>query len=281
MTPSIVQPARNSGRPPKDAIRLGKVLVGYSTALVLFCLVAPMAVLFVMSFSNADYVTFPPTEFSLKWYLLFAEKSDFTLAFMTSAQVAVAAAVGATLIGVPAAYALVRKRVPGSTLLNIIFLLPLMVPQIIVGVGLLQLFAALGATNSLTGLVMAHIVVVLPYVIRTVGAGLSTVAPSIEEAAADLGANQVETLVLVVVPMIKGAVVAGAMFAFIMSWINVEISIFLTTTGNYTLPVVLYNYMEYSLTPIVVVAAAISILVAIAVVALVDRFIGLSKAMRM
>jgi putative spermidine/putrescine transport system permease protein len=131
------------------------------------------------------------------------------------------------------------------------------------------------------GLIMAHIVAVLPYVIRTVGAALSTVHRNVEEAAADLGANQLEVLALVVVPMIKGGVLAGALFALIMSWINVEISIFITTTGTYTLPVLLYNYMEYSLTPVVVVAASVSILVAVALVAIIDRFIGLSSAMRL
>jgi putative spermidine/putrescine transport system permease protein len=176
---------------------------------------------------------------------------------------------------------LARYRFPGRAGLSAVFLSPLMIPQIIVGVGLLQLYTAIWTPNSVPGLVMAHIVAVLPYVIRTVGAALSTIDRNVEEAAADLGANQVEVLALVVAPMIKGGVLAGALFALIMSWINVEISIFLSTTGTYTLPVLLYNYMEYSLTPVVVVAAAVSILVAIALVAIIDRFIGLSSAMRL
>jgi putative spermidine/putrescine transport system permease protein len=206
---------------------------------------------------------------------------DFLSALWTSFEVAVAASLIATLIGLPAAYVLVRRRFPGRRALAAVFLSPLMVPQIIVGVGLLQLYTALGGANSLTGLVMAHVVAVLPYVIRTVGAALSTTNVSIEEAAADLGANQLEVLAFVVVPMIKGGVLAAALFALIMSWINVEISIFLTTTGSYTLPVLLYNYMEYSLTPVVVVAGSVSIVVAVALVAVIDRFIGLSSAMRL
>ena len=261
--------------------RVGQIAVGTVSIVILFALLAPMIVLLVMSFSSADFVIFPPPGFSLKWYEKFFQMSDFLGAFLTSFEVAIAASFGATLLGVPAAYALVRYRFQGRGVLNAIFLSPLMFPQIIVGVGLLQLYTWLGAANTVLGMIMGHIVAVLPYVIRTVGAALSTVHRNVEEAAADLGANQLEVLALVVVPMIKGGVLAGALFALIMSWINVEISIFISTTGTYTLPVLLYNYMEYSLTPIVVVAASVSILVAIALVAIIDRFIGLSSAMRL
>ena len=175
---------------------------------------------------------------------------------------------------------LVRRRFLGRGLLAAIFLSPLMVPQIIVGVGLLQLYSLWGVSNTLFGLIAAHTVIVLPYVVRTVGAALTTVSPRIEEAAADLGANQVEVLVLVVVPSIKGGVLAAALFAMIMSWINVEVSIFLSATGTYTLPVLVYNYMEYSLTPIVIVAAAVSIFVSTLLVLLIDRCVGLQSAMR-
>jgi putative spermidine/putrescine transport system permease protein len=260
---------------------IGRTVLGSISTLLLMLLIAPMLVLVLMSFSSADFVVFPPTALSLKWFYKFFAMGDFLSALLTSFQVAVAASMIATLIGLPAAYVLVRRRFPGRRLLAAVFLSPLMVPQIIVGVGLLQLYTALGGANSLTGLMMAHVVAVLPYVIRTVGAALSTTNRSIEEAAADLGANQVEVLVFVVVPMIKGGVLAAALFALIMSWINVEISIFLTTTGSYTLPVLLYNYMEYSLTPVVVVAGSVSILVAVALVAVIDRFIGLSSAMRL
>lgn len=283
MTASVAIPTRKR-RSQSDTSGIGptgRMVLGSISGLLLMLLIAPMLVLLLMSFSNADFVVFPPTAFSLKWYYKFFAMGDFLSALLTSFEVAVAASLIATLIGLPAAYVLVRRRFSGRRALAAVFLSPLMVPQIIVGVGLLQLYTALGGANSLTGLVMAHVVAVLPYVIRTVGAALSTTNVSIEEAAADLGANQLEVLAFVVVPMIKGGVLAAALFALIMSWINVEISIFLTTTGSYTLPVLLYNYMEYSLTPVVVVAGSVSIVVAVALVAVIDRFIGLSSAMRL
>jgi putative spermidine/putrescine transport system permease protein len=259
----------------------GRVALAAFTTLMLLALLAPMAVLIVMSFSGADFVVFPPPSFGLKWYVRFFTTHDFVGAFLTSLQVALAAAAIATLLGIPAAYVLVRRYFPGKAILEAVFLSPLIVPQIIVGVGLLQLYTIWGAGSTTAGLIAAHVVAVLPYVTRTVGAALSTVSLRVEEAAADLGANKIEILTLVVAPMIKGGVLAGALFALIMSWINVEISIFLSATGSYTLPVLLYNYMEYSMTPIVIVASSMSIFVAVVVVLIIDRCIGLHSAMRL
>ena len=176
---------------------------------------------------------------------------------------------------------LVRRRFPGRAALKAVFLSPLMVPQIIVGVGLLQLYTAMGAANSVPGLIIAHIVAVLPYVIRTVGAALSTVNRNVEEAAADLGANQLEVLALVVVPMIKGGVLAGASVR-VDHVLDQRRDQHLHFHDRHLHPAgAALNYMEYSLTPVVVVASSVSIPVAIALVAVIDRFIGLGSAMRL
>jgi putative spermidine/putrescine transport system permease protein len=261
--------------------QVGQATLAATSVVILLILLAPMIVLIIMSFSSNDYVVFPPTTFGLKWYYRFFTTDDFVLAFLTSIEVAAAASVGATLLGIPAAYVLVRRRFVGRGVLQGVFLSPLIIPQIVVGIGLLQLFAWWGVDNTVPGLVVAHVVAVLPYVMRTVGSALSTIDPHVEEAGADLGANQLQVLTLIVAPMIKGAVLAGALFALIMSWINVDISIFLSATGTYTLPVLLYNYMEYSLTPIVIVASSVSIFVAVLLVAIIDRGIGLHNAMRL
>lgn len=269
------------GRNTSGVGSAGRAVLATFTTVLLLVLLAPMLVLIAMSFSGADYVIFPPPSFDLKWYVSFFTTHDFVDAFLTSLQVALIAAVGATLLGIPATYVLVRRYFPGKRILEALFLSPLIVPQIIVGVGLLQLYTLWGVTSSTAGLIAAHIVAVLPYVTRTVGGALSTISPRVEEAAADLGANRLQILILVVAPMIKGGVLAGALFALIMSWINVEISIFLSATGSYTLPVLLYNYMEYSMTPIVIVAASMSIFVAVVLVLIIDRCIGLHSAMRL
>ena len=119
---------------------VGQAALRATSAMVLLILLGPMIVLVIMSFSGADYVVFPPGGFGLKWYYKFFTSPDFMFAFLTSIQVAIAASAGATLLGIPAAYVLVRRRFPGKGMLEGIFLAPLMVPQIIVGAGLLQLY---------------------------------------------------------------------------------------------------------------------------------------------
>jgi putative spermidine/putrescine transport system permease protein len=195
--------------------------------------------------------------------------------------VAALAALCATILGLPASFVLVRKRFPGWTLLWQLLLSPLILPQIVLGLALLQMFSLFGLSTSFLGLMIAHTVAVVPYVVRTTSAALLNIDPRIEEAAADLGAGQLTRITLVVAPMIKGGVLAGALFAFIMSWINVEISIFLSETGTYTLPVLLYNFLEYSITTVVIVAAAMGIYVAVALVLLIDRFIGIDTAAKL
>ena len=154
-------------------------------------------------------------------------------------------------------------------------------PQIILGVALLQVFTAMGVATSFTGLLLAHTVAVVPYVVRTVWASLVGIDPNIEEAAADLGASRLQVLTLVVAPVIKGGLLAGALFAFIMSWVNVEISILLSVTGGYTLPVMLFNFIEYSITTVVVAAASIAIYIALLLVLLVDWIVGIDSASKL
>lgn len=259
----------------------GQRLVRWFAYGVFFFLVAPLFVLVAASFAPDSYVRFPPSGLTLRWYRAFFADQTFVRAIVLSIELALASAAIATALGFLAAYALVRSQFPGRQLAWSLFLSPLILPQIVLGVALLQFFAMLGMPNSFVGLLAAHVVAVMPYVIRTVGAALTTVDVRVEEAAADLGANRVTTLILVVAPIVKGAMVAAGLFAFIMSWINVEISIFLSSTGLYPLPVVLYNFMEYSITTLVVAAAAIGIYVAVALVVAVDFTIGLHRASRM
>ena len=248
---------------------------------VLAILLAPLIVLVGASFSTLDYVSFPPKGFSFQWYAKFFADPIFVNSLILSALIAVTASALATALGFPAAYVLVRKRFPGRGLAWTLLLSPLLVPQIILGVALLQVFTAFGMATTFTGLLLAHTVSVVPYVVRTVGASLIGIDPKVEEAAADLGASRLEVLALVVAPMIKGGLLAGALFAFIMSWVNVEISIFLSVTGGYTLPVVLFNLIEYSITTVVVVAASIAIYVAFLLVLLVDCVVGIDSASKL
>ena len=244
---------------------------------ILLFLLLPLVILIGASFSTLNYVAFPPTGFTFDWYVRFYEDPVFFDSFLFSIRLAFAASLVSALLGFPAAYILVRKRFPGRDAVLNFFLSPLLVPQIILGVSLLNFLTMLGLARTFLGILAAHTVAVLPYVIRTVTAALVNTDPHIEEAAADLGATRWEVLALVVAPIVKGGLIAGTLFAFIMSWINVEISIFLGVTGSYTLPVILFNFMEYSITTIVVAAASVAIFVSVVMVLIVDRFVGISS----
>jgi len=272
---------------PSTAVRkprigsIGLLAVRVAAWLVLLLLLAPLVVLIGASFSNVDYVSFPPRGFSLQWYARFFADPVFVNSLILSGEIALLSSAMATVLGYPAAYVLIRKRFAGRRTAWTLLLSPLLVPQIILGVGLLQVFTAIGLATTFAGLLLAHTVSVVPYVVRTVGASLLGIDASVEEAAADLGASRLEVLTLVVAPMIKGGLLAGALFAFIMSWVNVEISIFLSVTGGYTLPVVLFNLLEYSITTVVVAAASIGIYVALALVLLVDWVVGIDSASKL
>lgn len=273
---------RTAGGPRRGRQQgFGVLAIRLFALIVLAVLLAPLVVLVGASFSAVDYVSFPPKGFSLEWYRRFFTDPAFVNALLLSLEVAIAASLIATILGFPAAYVLVRKNFPGRQFVWTLLLSPLLVPQIILGVALLQVFSVLGMATTFAGLLLAHVVSVMPYVVRTVGASLQLVDRAIEEAAADLGATRFEVMTLIVAPMIKGGLVAGALFAFIMSWVNVEISIFLGVTGGYTLPVVLFNFIEYSITTVVVVAASVAIYVALALVLIVDRIVGMDSAARM
>lgn len=276
--PVVADPGgRATGKRPGTSVA-GAWAVRVFSYGVFFFLVAPLFVLVAASFAPESYVEFPPRHLSLAWYKAFMADKTFVQAMLLSGELAMASALIATFVGFLAAFILVRKQFPGRKLAWSLFLSPLILPQIVLGVALLQFFTGLGLANTFLGLLFAHVVSVLPYVIRTVAAALVSIDVRVEEAAADLGANKLETLGLVLAPMVKGALIAAGLFAFIMSWVNVEISIFLSATGVYPLPVVLYNFMEYSITTLVVAAAAIAIYVAIALVIFVDVTIGLHRA---
>jgi putative spermidine/putrescine transport system permease protein len=186
--------------------------------------------------------------------------------------------VSALLLGVPAALIFARKQFPGSRALSALFLSPLVLPTIVLGVAILQYASALGFARTFWALFVGHVVLVTPYVIRTSLASLSGIEPVHEEAAQDLGATGVQTFFLVTLPQIKPGVIAGALFAFINSWINVEVSIFNSTAQLVTIPVKLFNYIQFNIDPTLAAVSAATIYIAIVVVVAIDLTVGIEKA---
>ncbi|MCL4767862.1 MAG: ABC transporter permease [Hyphomicrobiaceae bacterium] len=260
------------------ADRLGRLLIAGISWVVVAYLALPLIVVVAISFTTTEYLRFPPQGATFRWYWRFISDPTFVEAFVLSGGLAAAATAAALLLGIPAALVFARKRFPGSAALSAAFLSPLVLPTIVLGAAILQYASALGFARSFWALFAGHVVLVTPYVIRTTLASLSGMETTTEEAAQDLGATPAETFFLVTLPQIKPGVIAGALFAFINSWINVEVSIFNSTAQLETIPVKLFNYIQFNIDPTLAAVSAATIYIAIIAVVAIDLSVGIEKA---
>ena len=257
---------------------VGGLPLALAAWVALVFLLLPLVVVIGVSFTETAYLAFPPQGFTLDWYGKLLRDASYVDAFALSAELALAATVLAVSLGLPAALVIGRKRFPGRELISALFMSPLILPNIVIGVAILQYASALGWARTFWALLAGHVVMVLPYVLRTTLAALAGVEPSIEEAAQDLGASPALTFFSITLPQIKTGVIAGALFAFIMSWINVEVSIFQTKAELMTLPVKLFNYVQFNVDPLLAAVSSVTIYLAVAAVFVLDLVVGIEKA---
>jgi putative spermidine/putrescine transport system permease protein len=258
--------------------RIGRLtLTGFAGIAVAY-FVLPLAIIVGTSFTKTAFLRFPPDGFTLAWYAKFLGDTSYMQSIGLSATLAASATASAIVLGVPAALVLARGEMPAARLIAALFLSPLILPPIVIGAALLQFASAVGIARTFAALYLGHVVLIIPYVVRTTLASLARFDRSLEEAAQDLGASGPETFFLVTLPLIKPGIVAGALFAFIISWINVEISIFNTTASLMPIPVKLFNYIQYNVDPMIAAVSATTIYVAVVVVVLLDRIVGIERA---
>jgi putative spermidine/putrescine transport system permease protein len=260
------------------ADRFGRLFIAGVSAVAMLYLALPLLVVIAISFTATEYLKFPPQGLTLRWYWQVVSDPTFVEAFVVSGQLAMAATATALLLGVPAALVLARQQFPLRGALSALFLSPLVLPTIVLGVAILQYASALGFARSFLALFVGHVVLVTPYVIRTSLASLSGMEPAHEEAAQDLGATPLQTFFLITLPQIKPGVIAGALFAFINSWINVEVSIFNSTAQLVTIPVKLFNYIQFNIDPTLAAVSAATIYLAVLVVVAIDLAVGIERA---
>jgi putative spermidine/putrescine transport system permease protein len=219
------------------------VLRGY-TGLILAFVLAPLLIVAVNSINPEAYSIFPPTAVSLRWYFHLFTQAQFGFAFKNSLVVAAATTIVSLVLGTLASLALVRYRFLGRDLLRSFFLSPVVIPKIVLGVSLFILLVRLRIYGNLTSLVLAHSVVCMPYVIAVVSASLISLDRTLEEAAMDLGARPLTIFRKIVMPQISTALIVAGLFAFIISFDQVETSLFLVRPENNTLPIEMFLYME-------------------------------------
>lgn len=252
--------------------------------LTLGFVVAPLvAVVWVSVFSN-KVISFPPLGYTFNWYANAWELVDFREGFLLSFQVALAATGLGLLIGVPASLVLARANFPGKGVINTLLLSPMMVPAIVAGSGVyiyfiqIEMLSGVQLVSTLPGLILAHVVIVIPWVVRLVTTALLSANENIEEAAQNLGATPLTTFWRITLPIARPGLVAGGLFSFIVSFTDLEKSLFLVGPGRTTLPIAILNYLEWNLDPTVAAVATVQIFIIGAALIVSDRYVKLSNA---
>lgn len=256
---------------------LGQCVLRVFVAAIVCFLLLPIVIVIPLAFGRDGSLIFPPRGLSLRWFVNIFHQPQFLSAFALSALVAVLATSLALIAGGLAAYALVRFHFRGRAAIEMVFLTPLIFPAIVLGLALSLVLGSLGLLRNFWGLVLAHTILTLPYIIRTLTAMLRELDRSVEEAALILGAHPWRMVWLVLVRLLRPAILAGAIFALIISFDEFTVTLFLVGPRLNTLPIEIFNYMEFHIDPTVAAISTILIGVSCVAVLLIERLAGLAR----
>ena len=252
----------------------------YALICVIFAfMLGPLVVAVAVSFNGGSVTAFPPHDISFHWYFAALHNPNFLPALSNSVVLGAASALLSCLFGTLAALGIHRWPGPGKEAFVTIFLTPLVVPGIVVGIGLFSSFVAIGLGNSWVRLLLAHSLICFPYSTRTVLASLARMGPDLGDAAATLGATAGRIFWNVTFPLIRPGLVAGGIFAFVISLDNVPVSIFLVNAQTTTLPIAIISYLEYNFDPSVAALSAMLIAAAVGLALGLERVFGIRRAM--
>jgi len=254
----------------------GTAVRALSVAVYVF-LLAPLVVVVLASFNSADFLSFPPRGFSLRWYRALWESEVWGDSFRLSLLVTAVVTPLALIIGTLAAYALVRYSFPGKGVITTLIMAPIVMPQIVLGIALLNYMSGLGLVGSLTGLILGHLVVTLPFTVRLVSISVHNLDPALERAAENLGATPLETFWRVTLPLLRPGIVAGAIFAAIISFGELAVTLLIAGARTTTLPLRIFNYTEYNFDPTINAVSTIFVVLALVLIIALDRLIGLVR----
>jgi putative spermidine/putrescine transport system permease protein len=261
-----------------DDVLFGVVIA--FAALALAYLTIPIVISFSMSFDSRSYLgRFPPPGLSLQWYAHFINTPNFVEGLRMSLILAAITTVVSCIVGVLAAVVIGQYEFRGKAIVSSLFLSPLMVPGVVIGFGLLMFFALLGVFDGFTRLLAGHIIITIPYTIRSTIASLTGMRPSLREAAMSLGASERQAFFDITLPLAKTGIIAGAIFAFSTSLDDVSTSLFLYDPSSTTLPIALVSYMRANFDMAVAAASVFLTLLTLALIFVLDRMVGLDKVM--
>lgn len=253
-----------AGRRSKEG-RWAWRLTGFVTLCVYIFMFAPIVATVILSFNASMFGGFPMTGVSLRWYAKLLTNEPVLAAFQTSMWIALVTAIATTAIGVVTAFALVRFEFPGKQALSTLVILPALVPETIVGVGLLVVIKAIDQPRTLLLLVLGHILLAVPYVVLIAQARMVGIRRVYEEAALSLGASRFSSFREITLPLLVPAVVAGAMLAFTISFDNTSASLFWRPAGVETMPTQILSMLKTSISPEINALGTVMILVTVGI----------------
>jgi putative spermidine/putrescine transport system permease protein len=265
-----------------------RVALDVAALAALAFILLPLVFVTWLAFFRQEIPSFPPEGYSLRWFAAISTQPNMINGFVTSLQIGVVATALGLLLGLPAALAIRRHRFFGQGPANTLLLMPLIVPGVVLGTSIYVMHVeteilayGLGLQfpiiGSLGGLIAAHVLIVIPWTVRLVSASLAGLDRSIEEAAMNLGAPPLTTFRRVTMPTIRPGIVAAALFGFVTSFGNLEMSLFLVGPGRTTLPIAILQYLEWKIDPTIAAVSVLQILLIGAAMILTDRYVKLAR----
>jgi putative spermidine/putrescine transport system permease protein len=240
-------------------------------------LFTPILLVILLSFGGDAFTSIPPRTYSLRWYRNIFARDEFVSSFFTSLTVALIATPISVLLGTSSAYALWKRPSAATRPLESLLMSPVLLPLVVTGLALLVFFNRIQFYASLATIVIAHVIITFPYSFRAVLAALSRYDRQLDEAAASVRVRPWASFFHVTLPMIRPGLFAGALFAFVMSFDDFATTIFLITPDTKTLPIAIYQYMEFNLDPTVSAVSSLLVFVAVVGVLVIERAIGMDR----
>jgi len=252
-------------------------IIGAVMAFVVMLL--PVVIVVLAGLNSGDYLTFPPQGLSLRWVIGFLTSQTLRTSYLLSLLIAFVVMLISTTLGTMAALFLTRVKFPGRSLLRAYFLAPLMLPGLVLGLSLYVFYVVtnVGLARTLPGMVIGHVLVTVPYVIGTVSAALYNFDVALEDAARSLGAGPLRAFRAITLPIISPGVMAGSIFAFIVSFGQFDISLFLSTPNITPLPIAIYNSLRYKFEPTAAAAGVFAIALVVLSMLLTSRLTSLAR----
>jgi putative spermidine/putrescine transport system permease protein len=266
-----------------DRRRIGRWLLNGAAGLAFLYILLPLIFVTWLSFYAQEIPSYPPEGYTLHWFGAITGNDRFINGLLLSLQLGVIATALGLLVSVPAALCIANYRFRGREVLNSLLLSPLMVPGVVLGTAIYvfhvetEIATGLPILGSLGGLVWGHVLITIPWIVRLVTASLAGFDRTLEEAAQSLGATPLRTFWRITLPSILPGIVAGAMFAFVSSFGNLEMSLFLVGPGRTTLPIAILQYLQWKIDPTIAAISVVQILLVAIAMLITDRFVRLSR----